>query len=457
MFKALRRFLRAVYAPAPSALVQSLQLHVNRDNVSGDETVRVNLRYKVNNADVRRGVVHNGRKHTVIPSYTLPDEVVMNGLLYTHQEIEASYKGLEGTLAPLGHPTLDGTYVSANTAEAINAFHVGAFNRNVERRGNRVFVEKWLDEEYAANTEGGRKLLEALDAGEPIHTSTGIFLHADTSVNGITANGKKYRAAATQMVMDHDAILIGEIGAATPEDGVGLLVNTADIEDAEPLTANEVLSKMSYGNLQRMLSDAANLKWGGADKWVWVEDFDTTTAIVHRDKESSAVDYSIKDGVVQFADAEKPVTQKTEWVDKNPAVNRILQWVKNQLNSGPDTKPPVEDVPDMDRKELDEALAANANKQGEALKELFAPIVERLTALETNHKAISDSLTANARAAEADKRKLVAEKLGQGVADALTGNALDECHAKLVGAAPIIGGFQGNSTTDGFKATELPE
>lgn len=457
MFKALRRFLRAVYAPAPSALVQSLQLHVNRDNVSGDETVRVNLRYKVNNADVRRGVVHNGRRHTVIPSYTLPDEVVMNGLLYTHQEIEASYKGLEGTLAPLGHPTLDGTYVSANTAEAINAFHVGAFNRNVERRGNRVFVEKWLDEEYAANTEGGRKLLEALDAGEPIHTSTGIFLHADTSVNGITANGKKYRAAATQMVMDHDAILIGEIGAATPEDGVGLLVNTADIEDAEPLTANEVLSKMSYGNLQRMLSDAANLKWGGADKWVWVEDFDTTTAVVHRDKESSAVDYSIKDGVVQFAEAEKPVTQKTEWVDKNPAVNRILQWVKNQLNSGPDTKPPVEDVPDMDRKELDEALAANAKNQGEALKELFAPIVERLTALETNHKAISDSLTANARAAEADKRKLVAEKLGQGVADVLTGNALDECHAKLVGAAPIIGGFQGNSTTDGFKATELPE
>lgn len=454
MFKALRKLLADVYGAAPAP---ALQLHVNRDNVTGDETVRVNLRYKVNNAEIRRGVVHNGRKHTVIPSYTLPDEVVMNGLLYTHQEIEASYKGLEGTLAPLGHPTLDGTYVSANTAEAINAFHVGAFNRNVERRGNRVFVEKWLDEEYAANTEGGRKLLEALDAGEPIHTSTGIFLHADTSVNGITANGKKYRAAATQMVMDHDAILIGEIGAATPEDGVGLLVNTADIEDAVPLTANEVLSKMSYGNLQRMLSDAANLKWGGADKWVWVEDFDTTTAIVHRDKESSAVDYSIKDGAVQFADAEKPVTQKTEWVDKNPIVTRILQLIGVRVNSGPDTKPPVEDVPDMDRKELDEALAANAKTQGEALEKLFAPIADRLTALETNQKSISDSLTANTRAAEAAKRTEVAAKIGEAAAALLTGNALDEAHAALVGAAPLIPGFAGNADKSGYVKTELAE
>lgn len=449
MFKALRKLLANVYGAAPSAV---LQLHVNK--TGEPDTVRVNLRYKVNNADVKRGVVHNGRKHTVIPSYTLPDEVVMNGLLYTHEEIEASYKGLEGTLAPLGHPTLDGTYVSANTAEAINAFHIGAFNRNVERRGNRVFVEKWVDEEYAANTEGGRKLLEALDAGEPIHTSTGIFLHADVTTNGVAANGKKFRAAARQMVMDHDAILIGEIGAATPDDGVGLLVNTLDVEDAIPLTTHAVLSELSYSNLSRMLNDAASLKWATPERYVWIEDFDNATAIVHRDKESSAVNYTIKDGKAVFADIEQTVTQKTEWL---PTVNRILQSLGFKLNSGPDTKPTAEGENDMDRKELDEALAANAKTQGEALEKLFAPIAERLGALETNQKTLSDSLTANNRAAEADKRKLVAEKLGQAAADMLTGNALDEVHAKFVGAAPLIPGFQGNASTDGFKATELPE
>lgn len=459
MFKALSRLLRAVYAPAPSALVQCLELHVNKEDSAPRE--RVNLTALVNNSAIRLEMVNN-RQHLVLPSYTLPDNVIMNGLLYPHSEIERSYPTLEGTFAPLGHPVLDGTYIPAEMPEAINAHHIGAFNRNVERRGNRIYLEKYVDIEVAKRTEGGLRLFDRVgfdvekgEMGVPtgnVHTSTGIFLHAD-----LTANGEGYRGTARNMLMNHDAILLDEPGAATPDQGVGLMVNTLRVEDAVPLTANEVLSKLSYGNRQRMLSDAANLKWGGADKWVWVEDFDETTAIVHRDKESSAVDYSIKDDVVQFAEAEKPVTQKTEWVDKNPIVNRILQLIGVRVNSGPDTKPPVEDVPDMDRKELDEALAANAKTQGEALEKLFAPIAERLTALETNQKSISDSLTANSRAAEADKRKVVAEKLGQTVADALTGNALDEAHAKLVGAAGIVAGFQGNADTGAFTKTELAE
>lgn len=432
------------------AAVKPLALHVNE--AAQPQRERINLTYRVNSAEIRRGVEEDGRKYTVIPSYTLPDEVVMNGLLYTHAEIEASYHGLEGTLAPLGHPVVNGTYVSATDARAINKHHIGAFNRNVERRGARIYAEKWLDEEYAANTEGGKKLLEALDKGEPIHTSTGIFLYAD-----LTANGEGYRGTARNMVMDHDAILIGETGAATPEQGVGLMVNTVRVEDAKPLTVNAVLSDLSYGKISTLLSDSANKKWGGADKYVWVEDFDSTTAIVHREGQSSAVNYSIKDGQVTWADAEKPVERKTEWVDRLPIVNRILQSLGLGVNSGPDTTETLEGKPDMDRKELDEALAVNAKSQGEALEKLFAPIAERLTALETNQKALSESLTANARAAEAGKREVVAKALGQVVADALTGNALDEAHAKLVGAAPLVSGFQGNSDQNGYKATELPE
>lgn len=378
MFKRIRSFFRDLAMPASHVSVLSV-LHVNSS--TEPEQLRVNLSATVNNAQIRRGVMHNGRPHTVIPSYTLPDDVIMNGLLYPHAEIEKSYKGLEGKLAPLGHPTLDGVYVPANTPEAINAHHIGAFNRDVERRGNRIYVSKWIDEEYAANTEGGRKLLEALDKGEPIHTSTGIFLQADLTANGKSANGKAYRGTARNMVMDHDAILIGEIGAATPDDGVGLMVNNLRVEDATPLTLNE----------QGMF-------------------------------------------------------------------DRFLQWLKLGVNSEPDTTPTAEGENDMDRKELDEALAANAKTQGEALEKLFAPIADRLAKLETNQQALSDSLTANSRAAEAEKRSVVAEKLGQEVADALTGNALDQAHAKLVGAAGIVSGFTGNRLEDGkFKQTQLPE
>jgi hypothetical protein len=458
MFKPFRAFAKWWRGP----VAQPLQLYVNK---STGERERVNLTALVSNSAIRLEV-HNDRKHLVLPSYTLPDDVVMNGLLYPHSEIEASYKGLEGKLAPLGHPTVNGVYVSANMGEAINAHHIGAWNRNVERRGNRIYLEKWVDIEYAANTEGGRRLLERVGfdiekgvMGEPkgnVHTSTGIFLNADLGASGMTTNGTQYRGTAKSMVMDHDCILLDEVGAATPDQGVGLMVNNLRVEDAVPLTVNEVLSKQSYGNLQRMLSDAANKKWGGGDKYVWVEDFDATTAIVHREGRSEAIAYSIKDDAVQWAETSKEVEQKTEWVD-SPLVNRFLQSLGFRLNSKPDTKPTAEVPSDMDRKELDEALAANAKTQGEALEKLFAPIAERLSKLETNQNALSESLTANARAAEADKRKVVAEKLGQGVADALTGNALDECHAKLVGSAAIVGGFQANTGAEGFQKTALPE
>lgn len=368
MFKLFRR--KAL--PAAS-------LHVNSS--AEPEQLRVNLSATVNNAQIRRGVMHNGRPHTVIPSYTLPDDVIMNGLLYPHAEIEKSYKGLEGKLAPLGHPTLDGTYVPANTAEAINAHHIGAFNRNVERRGERVFLEKWLDEEYAANTEGGRKLLEALDKGEPIHTSTGIFLQADLTANGKSANGKSYRGTARNMVMDHDAILIGEIGAATPDDGVGLMVNNLRVEDATPLTLNE----------QGMF-------------------------------------------------------------------DRFLQWLKLGVNSEPDTTPTAEGELEMTPEELAAALTANNTKLMEAVNATIAPIATAVGELQTNQKVLSDSLTANSRAVEAEKRAMVAAKHGEIVANALSGEALDQMHASLVGAAPVVPGFQGNHQNDGaFQKTQLPE
>ncbi|MFU5280280.1 hypothetical protein ACM7YY_36770, partial [Pseudomonas aeruginosa] len=93
------------------------------------------------------------------------------------------YPGLEGTLAPLGHPMVDGKFVSAFSPEGINAAHVGAWNRNVKKSGNRVYMEKWVDVEFAKSTEGGRELLqrvEALEKGEdvpPIHTSVAAFLN----------------------------------------------------------------------------------------------------------------------------------------------------------------------------------------------------------------------------------------------------------------------------------------
>ncbi|EFB6708197.1 hypothetical protein C1V06_004861, partial [Escherichia coli] len=176
--------------------------------------MQVNITTKVNSQSIRRET-YNGREHLVLPSYTLPANVVMNGGLYTQEQIDAHYKGLEGTLAPLGHPQVNGQFVSAFSPEGINAGHIGAWNRNVKKSGNRIYLEKWVDVARASESEGGRELLErvaAIERGEnvpPIHTSVAAFLDQLEPNEQQRATGAEWVAKIYSM--DHDAILLHEV------------------------------------------------------------------------------------------------------------------------------------------------------------------------------------------------------------------------------------------------------
>ena len=99
--------------------------------------------------------------------------------------------------------------------------HVGAWNENVRRENGRVFLDKVIDVEVANRTEAGRGLMAAINEGKPIHTSTGLLADLDTAPEN---SGAKY--IAKDIIFDHDAILLNEQGAATPEQGVGMFVNS---------------------------------------------------------------------------------------------------------------------------------------------------------------------------------------------------------------------------------------
>lgn len=187
------------------------------------ETVRVNIRSEVNAKEIRREK-RFGRDVIVVPSYTLPDDIVMNGILYPAAEIEAAYKGLEGTPAPLGHPHFNGNYVSARSPLGLNMGFFGAFNANALRQDGRVFIEKVIDVERATESAMGRRVLEALEANEPIHTSTGLLMNLRECANQAVAEWEGY-----DFEFDHDAILLDQEGAATPEQGVGMLVNSGEL------------------------------------------------------------------------------------------------------------------------------------------------------------------------------------------------------------------------------------
>lgn len=198
---------------------QAVAICMTQYRTNAMNQIRVNLKTKVNNAKIRREI-RNGKEHIIVPSATLPDNVVMNGGLYPAEEIEKSYKSLERTPAPLGHPLVNGQYVSARDVDAINNFWVGAYNENVIRKNGRVFLDKVIDVEVANSSDKGRELLDAINEGKPIHTSTGLL------VNQEPVEGEDYKWIARNMDFDHDAILINEAGAAGPEQGVGMMVNS---------------------------------------------------------------------------------------------------------------------------------------------------------------------------------------------------------------------------------------
>lgn len=187
---------------------------------------------KVSRDAVRRETI-NGVEHVIVSSYTLPDDVVMNGGLYPAEAIKSSYETLERTLAPVEHPTdASGNFISAADPEAINNFYAGAYNKNVVRENGRVRVDKVINVQEALKSDRGRRLLDRVEELEtnpearPIHTSTGIFLEAeDLDEPRTNAAGVKYYWIAHNMVFDHDAILLDSIGAATPGQGVGMGVN----------------------------------------------------------------------------------------------------------------------------------------------------------------------------------------------------------------------------------------
>lgn len=412
--------------------------------------IQVNITTRVNSQSIRRET-YNGRDHLVLPSYTLPANVVMNGGLYSASEIDAHYKGLEGTLAPLGHPQVNGQFVSAFSPEGINAGHIGAWNRNVKKSGNRIYLEKWVDVARAEESEGGRELLERVEAIErgdevpPIHTSVAAFLDQLEPNEQQRATGVEWVAKIHSM--DHDAILLHEVGAATPEQGVGLMVN-ADM--AQPLKANSgALVGESYREREQRLDRAAKAKFApGSDEYAWIADFTDSQAVVIRNGGKAEVyGYSTEGGKITFDDTGTAVQRQESWVAVVANKFKSLftpqeQPATNHQTEGdmPLTKEELEQIGSM----IGQAVATNTEK---ALK----PLTDKVDALQVNQDKLAETLTANSRAEEKTKRDAVAKVHGEIVANALTGEALDAMYKSLGEAAAL-----GTNAGQQHKTTGAP-
>lgn len=120
---------------------------------------RINIRTAVNASKIRRER-RDGRDVIVVPSATMPDNVVLNRVRYSADAIEKGFGSLEGTPAPLGHPDINGQFVSASDPRGMVRGFVGAWNENVRRENGRVLIDKVIDVAFATQMEGGAPSLK---------------------------------------------------------------------------------------------------------------------------------------------------------------------------------------------------------------------------------------------------------------------------------------------------------
>lgn len=435
----------------------------------------IHINKKISPDMVRREKV-DGADAIVIRSATLPDNVVMNGGLYPAEEIAASYQGLERKLAPMGHPMKDGKFISANDPYAVHNYDVGAYVANVTRENGRVFHDTVINIEAAQRTSNGRKLLEAIanmeETGEPIHTSTGIYLKRKELDQPMTnAAGDTYTWVASNMVFDHNAILINEEGAATPEQGVGLAVNSQG-EEMEVMTVNEddeyltdevpVEEKLEW--LRDALRDAIALKEPEAEHvyvvhcGIYNRKVVYETLFTDKTTKTFAREYGMIDGLPVLGDQRTEVERKTLWKIVKDSMSFIknmafAQNIDTAYNDSVMTTNSTEESDMALTPEEKAALVAEITDKvtvnvTQAVTSAVQPLTEDLAALKTNMQANEN----------AERAPLIEKAKAKGVAEAdaqaMSTNALKVMFGTPEQAsATYVAGGEPQVNSDDYKTT----
>lgn len=398
----------------------------------------VNISSLVLNSDIHTETIE-GVSFTVIPSKTLPKDVVMNSILYSEEEVERTIHTLDGSPVTLSHPVINGKFADAYEPIAVAKFGFGGgFNRVKGKTDDgRWIVEKLIPTEQLQNTERGKKLSDAIKNKTPIHTSTGVYLTKEPEI-GVNAAGQEYTARAKIDRFNHDAILLNEVGAATPEQGVGIFVNAnGEQEETEVMYVN--LSSgddfsMSSNGMRMKLQDAARKQFNPEDDddmWIYVEDFNENTVIVCRKNKQFAVEYKMVGDEIEFVGELKKVESAgfkfTEVIGR--IVDKMISVVKSDPSDKSQTVNKNREGNEVDETKVQEmianALAAQEAKSAEVIKQAI-------------DGAVSAALAANAQTqAEAEKAQLVEQ--------VVNAKLLPEDAAKECGVTALKAMLEGNS------------
>jgi len=182
--------------------------------------------YKTRQGEVNKAIAKklDGKDYLVVPVVMMVQGVHSGNqgpLLHKIEDLGAIPEVWNGIPIVITHPVKEGTAVSANSPEILEESSVGqVFNTVVE--GLKLKAEAWLNVERLKKVSPD--VLSAVNNNQPVEVSVGVFNEYEFTEGEY--EGEKYTAIAYNHKPDHLALLPGEIGACSLEDGCGLGVNS---------------------------------------------------------------------------------------------------------------------------------------------------------------------------------------------------------------------------------------
>lgn len=435
----------------------------------------------------------NGQDHYVIRgAVPIVDDIVMNGGLYPAEEINNSYQTMERKLMPIGHPMVNGKYVSANDPQAVNDYYAGAWAQNVSKANDKVVMDVYVNKAVADTKPDGKRLIQRLDDmisgnnADPIHVSTGLLLNKEQKAG--ESKQKKYSWVAHNMRFDHIAILLDEPGAGTPDEGVGMFVNAdgqeADVEatsliDAANSMKDGLLNKVkfffahnsdaSFDEIYQMLREAIRAPSGSdvyryvvsvwPDHFVYEEDGENAKPKLFDQK------YLISDKVVTLVgDPVEVVRKPTEYeVKTNGETNPMKEKMIAALNAaGVKTEGLTDDqVWDAYNQQMQKNDGGGDQGQAQINSDAITAAVNlALKPLTDEISTLKSQLQANAESDLKTKRDAVKAKfsfMSEAAINSLAGDALNDLYSQCQTSTGLNPAFQGNGAQSEILNMEAPE
>jgi hypothetical protein len=171
----------------------------------------------------------DGKEYYVVNATTIVPGVLSGSkgpMLYQPDEVAQTVDAWNGMPIVLNHPFINGKPTSGRTPAVLEKYGLGTvYNSTFD---GELKHEAWFDVE--ATKKKALQIYNALQAGDPIELSTGLYTNEVEAPKGSVWNGSsQYEYVARDMRPDHLAILTNERGACSNADGCGINVTRNSI------------------------------------------------------------------------------------------------------------------------------------------------------------------------------------------------------------------------------------